>query len=394
MTGQQLVKLRARPSRDGQTFTYMLDYVDDNGKLRRESLGHGDKRKAEGQRSQRERDLRMGNVVPERMRLSELLADSQERTRGQVRESTLVERDIAMKHLIEAIGDIDVQDVTHRHGETFIQACLDRGNTPATANKKTSGLKRMFELAVYRGQIDKNPFKFIRRVKVPTRKVHVFSDDECARLITAARAPQRADAPDWELLIVTALCTGMRRGELLNTTWPDIDFDRLMISVAPKQDTKQTWEWRIKDSERRALPLTREVADLLQTRRTARMRLHPYVFLSASRYQAIEKRRDAGRWTLSYGRCPVNNFDRGFDRILKRAQIEEGEFHDLRRTCLSRWLTNGLTEYDVMQLAGHSEFSTTHRFYLAVRSDLIDRARAAGMKGGFGAQLARASISV
>jgi hypothetical protein len=46
-----------------------------------------------------------------------------------------------------------------------------------------------------------------------------------------------------------------------------------------------------------------------------------------------------------------------------------------------------------MQLAGHSEFSTTHRFYLAVRSDLIDRARAAGMKGGCGAQLARASIS-
>jgi integrase len=90
----------------------------------------------------------------------------------------------------------------------------------------------------------------------------------------------------------------------------------------------------------------------------------------------------------------VNNFDRGFDRILKRAEIEEGEFHNLRRTCLSGWLTNGLTEYDVMQLAGHSEFSTTHRFYLAVRNDLIDRARAAGMKGGFGAQLARASISV
>lgn len=34
-----------------------------------------------------------------------------------------------------------------------------------------------------------------------------------------------------------------------------------------------------------------------------------------------------------------------------------------------------MTAYDVMQLAGHREFSTTHRFYLAVRSDLIDRAR-------------------
>ena len=61
-----------------------------------------------------------------------------ERTRGQVRDSTLVERDIAMRHFIEAVGDIEVQDVTHRHGETFIQACLDKGNSPATANKKSA----------------------------------------------------------------------------------------------------------------------------------------------------------------------------------------------------------------------------------------------------------------
>jgi hypothetical protein len=51
-------------------------------------------------------------------------------------------------------------------------------------------------------------------------------------------------------------------------------------------------------------------------------------------------------------------------------------------------------EYDAIQLAGHSEFPTTHRFYLAVRSDLIDRAWAAGMKGGFGVHLSRASISM
>lgn len=46
----------------------------------------------------------------------------------------------------------------------------------------------------------------------------------------------------------------------------------------------------------------------------------------------------------------MNNFDRGFDALLERAGIENGEYHDLRRTCLSRWLANGLTEYDVMQL--------------------------------------------
>ena len=53
----------------------MLDFVDENGRRRRESLGHADKRKAERQRAQKDRELRMGVVMPERMRLSELLAD-------------------------------------------------------------------------------------------------------------------------------------------------------------------------------------------------------------------------------------------------------------------------------------------------------------------------------
>ncbi len=59
-------------------------------------------------------------------------------------------------------------------------------------------------------------------------------------------------------------------------------------------------------------------------------------------------------------------------------------------------MANGLTEYDVMQLAGHADFSTTHRFYLAVPTDLTDRTRAptwTAMRGDFGTRLARAPIS-
>ncbi|MDI6450229.1 tyrosine-type recombinase/integrase [Anaerobaca lacustris] len=392
---KQLVKLRTRPSRDSKTFVLMLDYIDASGKRNRESLGHADKRKAERQRAQKERELRMGIVVPERMRLSELLADSRERTRGQVRETTLTDRDEAMRHLIDAVGDIDVQEVSHRHAEVFIQVRLDAGNAPATVNKKVSALKRLFQLAVLRGQLETNPFRHVTRLKAPARQVRVFSEDECDNLLKAVREPYRADGPDWELLVVVALCTAMRRGELLNLTWADTDFDRLTVSVAPKQDTKHTWEWRIKDSERRTLPLTREVAELLKGRRTARATLHPYIFITASRHQQIQQRRNAGRWTLTDGRCPVNNFNRGFGTVLERAGIIGGEFHDLRRTCLSRWLANGLTEYDVMQLAGHSDFSTTHRFYLAVRSDLVDRARTATMAvmgTDFGAHMARAPV--
>ena len=62
----------------------------------------------------------------------------------------------------------------------------------------------------------------------------------------------------------------------------------------------------------------------------------------------------------------INNFTRQFGKILKRAGVRKGQFHDLRRTALSNWFSSGMSENDIMTLAGHSSFSTTHEFYLAV----------------------------
>lgn len=73
----------------------------------------------------------------------------------------------------------------------------------------------------------------------------------------------------------------------------------------------------------------------------------------------------------------INNFDRKFKKIKKRAGVKGRRFHDFGNTALTNWLTNGMSEHDVMKLAGHSSFATTHQFYLAVSSDLVDRARAA-----------------
>ena len=115
----------------------------------------------------------------------------------------------------------------------------------------------------------------------------------------------------------------------------------------------------------------RRVAQLRHEQRKS----SPYVFMSPSRYGRIQKVREQGKWTVQNGICPVNNFTRQWQDIFAPAGIEQGAFHDLRCTCLTRWFENGLSEYDVMELAGHSDFATTHRFYLAVRRDLLDRAR-------------------
>jgi len=128
---KELVKLRVKPSRDGKTFKYFLDYMDEQGKRRRISLRHADKRKAERQRIQKERELRMGIVTSPSMRLSEFMDDSLARTCGQIRESTRKEYASAMKDFIGVIGNIDYQRVTLNHGELYRQRCFGPGEHSA-----------------------------------------------------------------------------------------------------------------------------------------------------------------------------------------------------------------------------------------------------------------------
>lgn len=377
----ELVRLRIRPSRDGRTFTYFLDYVDEDSKRKRISLGHADRRKAERQRIQKEREIRMGYIAPESMKLSEFVENSLARTGSQIRQSTQTEYESAMKDFIDIIGDIDYQTVTLRHGEQYRQKCLDRGNAPATTAKKLRHLKRFFQLALDRKQLEEHPLKQVKAPRSPNKKVDVYKPDECLRILKVAKERQTKNSINWELLILVAFTTGMRRAELLNATWRDVNFDEMTIEVNPKEDTKETWLWYVKDTDRRTLPLTEEITMMLAKHQSRQPEGYPYVFVPPYRYNRVQELRKQGKWTLTDARLKViNNFGRKFGEILASANVRSLKFHDFRNTALSNWFAQGLKEYEVMRLAGHASFSTTHKFYLAVADDLVDRAREATAK--------------
>ena len=377
---EELVKLWQRPSADGRSFTYYLIYIDDNNRRRQKSLGHANKRKAQQQRAALERELHMGIVEPRSMKLSNFIANCIERTRGQVREGTIAEYDSTMTQFIKTVGNIDFKKIKHRHGELFIQACLDSGNCLATVRKKVGTLKRIFQLAVERGQLDENPFRFVKKPKYPSKAIRIFSEQECQMMIKTAHDRKIGATFRWDIVFLLALTTAMRRGEILNTTWKDIDFENGLINVSPKRDTKYTWLWEIKDNERRRLPLTEEVAKLLIEHHSRQPEGLPYVFILPDRYEYILKLRKQGKWKQRHAACPVSNFRRQFQLILSYSGIEDAEFHDIRRTCITNWFRNGLSEYDVMTMAGHSSFETTRKFYLAVRDDLIEKTKTASSK--------------
>jgi len=384
---KKLVKLNKRPLCGGRKFTYVMRYEDENGKRKWESLGHTDRRKAEKQQAQKEKDLRMGYVEPGAMRLRDFAEDSLARTGDQIRESTRQITEAAMNDFIKTIGNIDFQSVTLAHGELYCQTCLDRGNSKATVAKKLRHLKRLFNLAVNRKQLDENPLQHIAMPKVPKKKVNIYTDEQCRQILRAAQDYVAKRDPRtsvrWDLLITVALATAMRRAELLNCTWRDVDFDAETIEVNSKRDTKETWQWLVKDADRRILPLTEEIVQVLAKHQAQQPEAYPYVFVPVARYEYIQRvLRPEGVWTLTDSSVKVvSNFRREFNRILRRAAVQKGTFHDFRRTAISMWFANGMSEHDVMVLAGHANFATTHEFYLAVADDLVDRARAATAQG-------------
>jgi integrase len=319
----------------------------------------------------------MGYMAPGSMTLRDFFKDSLVKTGDQIRESTRIDYESAMEDLIETIGNIDYQSVQQVHGEVFRQARLDHGDSPATVAKKLREIKRIFQLALERRQLEENPFKYVKLPKVAKAKIRVYTQDECDRILRVASELQNESVLEWDLIITLALTTGLRKSELLNLVWSDIDFGEMTVEVCPKDANEQIWEWKVKDTDRRFVPLTEDISELLVALQNRRPEGYPYVFVSPARYDHIQKNlRPKGLWSLASAKDDViNNFTRQFDRILLKASVMDGTFHDLRRTAITNWFRQGLSEYDVMTLAGHANFATTHRFYLAVADDLLQRAR-------------------
>lgn len=291
-----------------------------------------------------------------------------------------------MTDFIQAIGNIDFQQVTIREGERYRQFLLDRGNGTSTVIKKLKCVKHIFRLAVDLGQLDCNPLKRIKAPKAPKKKIEVYTPDECSRMIKTAG--ELRCSIRWDMLIALAIETGMRKSELLNLTFRDVDFERVCVDVSPKQDTEETWQWDIKDVERRTIPITERILALVADFQMKHLDGYPYLFIPIKRYDYIQNLRQQGKPAPTDRNKLITNFSRTFGQILKKAGVRHREFHDLRSTAITNWLYNGLKEHEVMRLAGHSSFETTHRFYLAIQPDLYKRTRQANT-ASIGESLAR-----
>ena len=136
-------------------------------------------------------------------------------------------------------------------------------------------------------------------------------------------------------IVVTALQTDMRRSEIFNLEWSDLDFRNRTITVNNKED------WHTKNYEPRTIPMTNFLYEVLSA--LPRHISSSYVFCKpdGSRFQYI---------------------NRDFDRVLKKAELPHIRFHDLRHTFASHLVMAGVDLATVQKLLGHRDIKTTMRY--------------------------------
>ena len=256
-------------------------------------------------------------------------------------------------HIVPRLGDLKLDAVTYAVLEDFkialgktpvanaeklhgVAKRAENDNTRRTLSSKTINncltvLRRMLVIAYKRGLIDKVPE--VEWLKTAKPEFDFFDFDEAERLVAAADG-------EWRAMILVALRTGMRQGELLALRWEDVDL------VAGRITVRQNVVWghigTPKSGKGREIALGDEVLDALKKHRHLR---GPLVFC---RMDGVMMNSGEIKWPLW--------------RACKRAGLRRICWHVLRHTFASHLVMRGAPLKAVQELLGHATIMMTMRY--------------------------------
>lgn len=115
----------------------------------------------------------------------------------------------------------------------------------------------------------------------------------------------------------------------MNPTRRDIDFANMTVDVSSKKGCADTWEWYIKDTDRRTLPLTVDLVKSLVELQMSQPEGDPYISVPTGQHEHIQELRRAGQWNVEKGRSPLSKFCHHFNKIRLAASSSSG-FSDRR----------------------------------------------------------------
>lgn len=227
-----------------------------------------------------------------------------------------------------------------------------RPRSAACVNRELATLRRMLRLAEQRGWTSLNPFKLepgLISAAEETRRDRVLSLEEERRLLEACASSR---SPYTLARVVLALDAGLRRGEIESLTWDDVDLEGARVRVRAEN---------AKTMRERYVGLTTRAREALR----ALPRDSNLVF-------------------------PTKDCKKAWLSAVRRAQIHDLRFHDLRHTYATRLLQAGVPVAEIARALGHANIATTYRYLNPDKLPGAQQATAAKLE----AWLASASLEV
>lgn len=241
------------------------------------------------------------------------------------------------------LSEIKSSHIAQKRDELLSQdTFFKKPRSSTTVIRYIASLSHAFSIAVKEwGWMDENPICKINKPKLPQGRIRFLNELEKNRLLEACK---QSNSSCLYPIVVLALSTGMRKGEILTLTWDDIDLDREAILL---QTTK--------NGERRLIPLTGLSLQLI-------------------------KRVNADRNSFLVFPSPNNptqplDIRSAWERALRKADIFNFKFHDLRHTAASYLAMNNASLIEIGALLGHKTVQMTKRYAHLSNSHLFSMTR-------------------
>ncbi len=197
----------------------------------------------------------------------------------------------------------------------------ERRRSLATVNNHLRVLSKIFSLALDAELVASNPCFKVKKFRPNNRRLRVLADQEELELLE--KLEDNCLVRD---IVIFALNTGLRRGEIFDLQWPDVDLGRERIIVR-----------KTKSSKERFVPVNETVKDLLVSLK----RTSEFVFPSPQTGVRLI------------------DLKTGFVRAVTEANIRNFRFHDLRHTFATRLADVGIDVFTLKEILGHADIRTT-----------------------------------
>ncbi len=208
---------------------------------------------------------------------------------------------------------------------------VSAGLSPKTINNTLTCLHKLLDVAREWEIIENVPR--IKWLKVPPQRFDFLNFDEAEKLVEAAKG-------EWRTMIIVALKTGLRQGELLELRWSDVNFTTKTLLVS--RSYNRGYVSSPKNGRSRDVPLCDVVLEALNAHYHDRSEL---IFCDNS----------GKHLTDGQCKCPLYSACRG-------AGIRRIGWHVLRHSFASHLVMEGVSMKVVQELMGHSTMAMTMRY--------------------------------